>query len=50
MDLDTRQSVARLLGIASSALPSSESVALIGELVSTISGTDKLRFVNSPQE
>ncbi|KAJ0102382.1 hypothetical protein Patl1_05580 [Pistacia atlantica] len=44
LDLDTRQSVARLLGIASSALPSSESVALIGELVSAISGTDKLRF------
>ncbi|XP_044479857.1 proteasome adapter and scaffold protein ECM29-like [Mangifera indica] len=44
MDLDTRQSVARLLGIASSALPSSESVGLIGELVSLINGTDNLRF------
>ena len=45
MDWDTRESAARLLGIVSNALPVSESSALISELVSSISGTHKLRFV-----
>ncbi|KAK0586589.1 hypothetical protein LWI29_009245 [Acer saccharum] len=44
VDLDTRESVARLLGMASSALSSTTSSALIDELVSAISGTHKLRF------
>ncbi|KAI9194392.1 hypothetical protein LWI28_005521 [Acer negundo] len=44
VDLDTRESVARLLGIASSALSPTSSSALIDELVSAISGTHKLRF------
>ncbi|GAB4835308.1 hypothetical protein Ancab_000217 [Ancistrocladus abbreviatus] len=44
VDLDTRESMARLLGIASSALPMSASVSLIGELVSLVTGTNKLRF------
>ncbi|KAJ4724481.1 Proteasome-associated ECM29 [Melia azedarach] len=43
VDLDTREAVARLLGIASSALPS-PAAALICELVSTISERPKLRF------
>lgn len=45
LDWDTRESAARLLGIVSTALPFSESSALISELVSSISGTHKLRFV-----
>ncbi|KAH7560788.1 hypothetical protein JRO89_XS10G0102900 [Xanthoceras sorbifolium] len=44
VDLDTRESVARLLGIASSSLSFAACSALIDELVSAISGTQKLRF------
>ncbi|GLU18926.1 hypothetical protein SLE2022_352020 [Rubroshorea leprosula] len=44
MDLDTRESAARLLGIASSALPNPASCDLICELVSSIRGANKLRF------
>lgn len=43
MDSGTRESVARLLGIASSVLPMSESSALISELVFTICGRLKFR-------
>lgn len=45
VDLDTRESAARLLGIASSPLPTTESAALISELIGLISGTNKFRFV-----
>lgn len=45
VDLDTRESVARLLGIASSVLSTSASSAVIDELVTSVSGTHKLRFV-----
>jgi proteasome component ECM29 len=45
VDLDTRESAARLLGIASSALPTSAASAFIQELIASISGTHKLRFV-----
>uniref|UniRef100_A0A7N2KMJ3 ARM repeat superfamily protein n=1 Tax=Quercus lobata TaxID=97700 RepID=A0A7N2KMJ3_QUELO len=44
VDLDTRESVARLLGIASSALPMPAASAFIHELIASISGTHKLRF------
>lgn len=44
-DLDTRESVARLLGISSSALPAPASTALVSELVSSISGSTKPRSV-----
>ncbi|XP_050238689.1 uncharacterized protein LOC126688135 isoform X2 [Mercurialis annua] len=44
VDLDTRESSARLLGIACSALPGPASSNLIRELLSSISGTNKLRF------
>ncbi|KAL6519030.1 hypothetical protein OROHE_017454 [Orobanche hederae] len=44
LDYDTREAMARLLGIASSALPVSSSSELIGEVVSSINGTQKLRF------
>ncbi|KAK6119824.1 hypothetical protein DH2020_046449 [Rehmannia glutinosa] len=44
LDYDTREAMARLLGIASSALPISSSSELIGEVISSISGTQKLRF------
>lgn len=44
LDWETRESAARLLGIVSSALPISGSSALISELVSSISGTHRLRF------
>ncbi|TYI10267.1 hypothetical protein ES332_A09G131000v1 [Gossypium tomentosum] len=44
VDMDTRESVARLLGIASSSLPVTASSDLIRELVSLFSGTNK-RFV-----
>ncbi|GKV53417.1 hypothetical protein SLEP1_g59944, partial [Rubroshorea leprosula] len=44
MDWDTRESAARLLGIASSALPNPASCDLICELVSSIRGANKLRF------
>ncbi|KAK4773586.1 hypothetical protein SAY87_028605 [Trapa incisa] len=43
-DLDTRESAARILGIASSALPTPASTALISELISMISGSAKPRF------
>lgn len=43
MDLDTREAAAQLLGIVSSALPIAESYALVGELVSSFSGTQKFR-------
>ncbi|KAK9169653.1 hypothetical protein Syun_001793 [Stephania yunnanensis] len=44
VDSDTRESAARLLGIACSSLSISASSDLILELVSSISGTKKLRF------
>ncbi|XP_062171204.1 uncharacterized protein LOC133876988 [Alnus glutinosa] len=44
LDLDTRESAARLLGIASSALPTPASSALISELIALISGTHNSRF------
>ncbi|GAB2246168.1 hypothetical protein Droror1_Dr00001661 [Drosera rotundifolia] len=44
VDLDTRESVARLLGMASSALPVSASFSIISELSSSVSGTNKSRF------
>ncbi|XP_051141908.1 uncharacterized protein LOC127258894 isoform X2 [Andrographis paniculata] len=44
LDYDTRESMARLLGIASSALPITSSSELIGEIVSSTSGAQKLRF------
>ncbi|KAG8388927.1 hypothetical protein BUALT_Bualt02G0176200 [Buddleja alternifolia] len=44
LDYDTREAMARLLGIASSALSISSSSELISELISSISGTQKLRF------
>lgn len=47
VDLDTRESAARLLGIASSNLPIDASSAIISELIASVSGTQKLRFVSS---
>lgn len=44
VDLDTRESAGRLLGIASSALPNSEASALLCELVSSVSGIHKLKY------
>lgn len=43
-DIDTRESVARLLGIASGALSLSALADLISELISPIAGSQKLRF------
>ena len=45
VDLDTRESAARLLGIACSAIPPATSSDLISELLSAISKTSNLRFV-----
>lgn len=45
-DIDTRESVARLLGIASGALSLSALPDLISELISPIAGSQKLRFVH----
>lgn len=47
VDLDTRESAARLLGIASSTLPIAASSAIISELIGSVSGIQKLRFVAS---
>ncbi|KAF4378493.1 hypothetical protein G4B88_027553 [Cannabis sativa] len=44
VDLDTRESAARLLGIASSTLPVATSSTIISELVASIRGVQKLRF------
>ncbi|KDP43192.1 hypothetical protein JCGZ_22744 [Jatropha curcas] len=44
VDLETRESSARLLGIACSSLPSPASSDLICELLSSIGGTKNLRF------
>ncbi|KAF3455353.1 hypothetical protein FNV43_RR05803 [Rhamnella rubrinervis] len=44
VDVDTRESAARLLGMASSALPIAESSDLINELIALVSGLQKLRF------
>ncbi|KAF7815581.1 proteasome-associated protein ECM29-like protein [Senna tora] len=44
VDWDTRESMARLLGIVSSALPMPASCAFISELTSSISSTHKSRF------
>ncbi|KAG6414017.1 hypothetical protein SASPL_126733 [Salvia splendens] len=44
LDYDTRESMARLLGMTSSSLPISAATELISELTSSISGTQKLRF------
>ncbi|KAH7837827.1 hypothetical protein Vadar_018494 [Vaccinium darrowii] len=43
-DIDTRESIARLLGIASGALSLSALPDLISELISPIAGSQKLRF------
>ncbi|KAL6966668.1 hypothetical protein U1Q18_032454 [Sarracenia purpurea var. burkii] len=48
MDINTRESAARLLGIASDALPISALHDLISELISSVAGAQKLRFVLSP--
>ena len=45
MDFDTRESAARLLGIASGALPNSALPDLVNELISSVAGAQKLRFV-----
>ncbi|KAL2238545.1 UNVERIFIED_CONTAM: hypothetical protein Sindi_1046200, partial [Sesamum indicum] len=42
LDYDTRECMARLLGIASSALPITASSELIGEVISSIGGTQNL--------
>ncbi|KAL5580309.1 hypothetical protein UlMin_012751 [Ulmus minor] len=44
MDMETRESAARLLGVASSTLPIDASLAIINELIASLSGTQKLRF------
>lgn len=44
VDYDTRESAARLLGVASSACPVATSSSLISELITTISGPQKIRF------
>ncbi|XP_060667830.1 uncharacterized protein LOC107410333 isoform X2 [Ziziphus jujuba] len=44
VDLDTRESAARLLGIASSARPIADSCDLIFELIAIVSQMQKLRF------
>ncbi|KAL1555169.1 proteasome adapter and scaffold protein ECM29-like isoform X1 [Salvia divinorum] len=44
LDYDTREPMARLLGMASSSLPISAATELISEVTSSISGTQKLRF------
>eukprot|EP00268_Persea_americana_P062214 TRINITY_DN795_c0_g1_i5.p1 TRINITY_DN795_c0_g1~~TRINITY_DN795_c0_g1_i5.p1 ORF type:complete len:1799 (+),score=364.65 TRINITY_DN795_c0_g1_i5:189-5585(+) len=44
VDSDTRESAARLLGIACSSLSTSTASDLICELVSTVNGTHRLRF------
>ncbi|KAF7850461.1 hypothetical protein BT93_L5473 [Corymbia citriodora subsp. variegata] len=43
-NIDTRETAARLLGMASSSLPATAASALISELVSSISGSRKIRF------
>ncbi|CAD5319602.1 unnamed protein product [Arabidopsis thaliana] len=43
-DLSTRESVSRLLGMASCALSDAESCSLLSELISSISQPQKLRF------
>lgn len=45
VDYDTRESMARLLGIASSALPIPVASELLSEVISSIGGTQKLRFI-----
>lgn len=44
IDIDTRESAARLLGIASSALTTSASSALIEELLTSVNGIHNLRY------
>ena len=43
VDYDTRESAARLLGIASSACPVAVSSSLISELTTVITGSQKIR-------
>lgn len=45
VDFDTRECIARLLGITSCALPISASSDLIGELITSVDKSLKLRFV-----
>lgn len=45
IDVDTRESAACLLGIASSAVPTSKSHAVITELISFVTERNKLRYV-----
>ncbi|KAL9248317.1 hypothetical protein vseg_021654 [Gypsophila vaccaria] len=44
IDMDTRESAARLLGIASSACQASATSTLISELIATIGGSQNMRF------
>ncbi|KAF8009272.1 hypothetical protein BT93_J0307 [Corymbia citriodora subsp. variegata] len=44
VDIDTRETAARLLGMASSGLPTTAASALINELVFSISDSRKIRF------
>lgn len=44
VDIDTRETAARLLGMASSGLPTTAASALISELVFSVSDTRKIRF------
>ncbi|XP_062082273.1 uncharacterized protein LOC133788708 [Humulus lupulus] len=44
VDLDTRESAARLLGIATSTLPVATSSTILSELIASIRGVQKLRF------
>lgn len=44
VDIDTRETAARLLGMASSGLPTTAASALIEELVNSISDSRKIRF------
>ncbi|XP_030455687.1 uncharacterized protein LOC115676805 isoform X2 [Syzygium oleosum] len=44
VDIDTRETAARLLGMASSGLPTTAASALISELVFSISDSRKIRF------
>lgn len=46
LDYDTRESMARLLGIASSSLSISAATELISEVISSFGGTQKLRYVS----
>lgn len=44
LDYDTREAMARLLGMASSALPVPSLTELIDEIILSLGGAQKLRF------